>query len=330
VKRQRDESGQIIVLVAVAAAGFMVMAALVIGVGIYYHSQRQLQSSIDAAALAGAQDLPGVGGSIANSQATANTTFNQNLTNNPDAESGSASTPSFMTSFPNNPGCSPAICIGIDVDRPASLVLTNVNAHAHAQAFLGIPSSAANVSAAPIYISQACIPSAGCSLPQSVTLTLPANAPLLDLNTHSATDDTIQGTNNSTNTMDGWLTTGYNSSSCSPQPTCTGELPVNQWYAVDPGDKNGVKSQGLDPDITNGTIIVIPVYDSYYPSGPIKNATAYHVIGFAAIKLTSDTPWNGNQKQLQGTLVNYIATGLSGGPCSTCQNFGVFVVGLNG
>jgi hypothetical protein len=119
--------------------------------------------------------------------------------------------------------------------------------------------------------------------------------------------------------MDQWLTTGYPDA-----------LPINQWYAVDPGDHNGVKSQGFDVDIQNGTIILIPVYNAVYPTGAAPaNVTDYYIVGFAAIKLTNDNPWDGNAKQLKGTLVRYIASGLAGGP-GTGNNFGVFVVGLDG
>jgi hypothetical protein len=162
----------------------------------------------------------------------------------------------------------------------------------------------------------------GCSFPDNVTLSLPAKEPLLDLKNHDATNQNITGTTNSTATMDQWLTTGY-----------PGPLPVNNWYAVDPGDHNGVKTQGLDVDITNGTVILVPVYSSYYPPppSPISSATSYYIVGFAAMKLTSDDPWDGNTKTLKGTLVQYIASGLTGSPCGTdCQNFGVFVVGLDG
>lgn len=60
-RRARAESGQVIVLVAVALAVLLGMAALTIDVGFAYYAQRSLQASADAAALAAAQELP-VGG----------------------------------------------------------------------------------------------------------------------------------------------------------------------------------------------------------------------------------------------------------------------------
>src|SRR3954453_15289311 len=56
--RWRDESGQPIVLSAVWMLFLLGMAGLVIDVGSWYRAQRNLQSDADAAALAGAQELP--------------------------------------------------------------------------------------------------------------------------------------------------------------------------------------------------------------------------------------------------------------------------------
>jgi Flp pilus assembly protein TadG len=54
----RSESGQAVVLSVVWMVVLLGMAGLVIDVGSWYRSQRDLQSQADAAALAGAQDLP--------------------------------------------------------------------------------------------------------------------------------------------------------------------------------------------------------------------------------------------------------------------------------
>jgi hypothetical protein len=353
VRRLSDESGQVLILVVASMVIFIGLAALAIDIGSWDHSQRQLQSSIDSGALAGAQDLPAVGGSVANAQTTASSFVSSNTSGNPDGNS--PGTPPLTFPAPTGSGCTTSNCIAIDSVRPTKGIFAKalnaafsiVGVHAHTQAFLGVPSSLNNLSAAPLHISQSCAPSSGCVLPKpNQTMTFVANAPLLDLNTYNATapgpsqnnpayppGPILNGTTNSTQTMDKWLTVGYNSSNCTPQApatSCDGSLPVNEWYAVDPGDHNGVKSQGLDPDIANAQPILIPVYDDWYPAGNIKNATEYHIVGFQAVVLTSDNPWNGNTKTLVGNFINYIASGLTGGPCSSCQNFGVFVVGLDG
>src|SRR3954452_7356938 len=59
VRLQRtDERGQVIVFVVLAIGVLLGMAGLAVDVGYAYYSQRSLQSSADAAALAGAQALP--------------------------------------------------------------------------------------------------------------------------------------------------------------------------------------------------------------------------------------------------------------------------------
>ena len=52
------EGGQAVVLVVLSLAVLLGMAALVIDIGYVYYTQRALQASADAAALAGAQELP--------------------------------------------------------------------------------------------------------------------------------------------------------------------------------------------------------------------------------------------------------------------------------
>ena len=54
----KDQDGQAIVLMAIALTVLMGMAALVLDVGLWMRSDRRLQQTADAAALAGAQKLP--------------------------------------------------------------------------------------------------------------------------------------------------------------------------------------------------------------------------------------------------------------------------------
>ncbi len=65
--RQDGERGQVIVLIVLLLVVLLGMAALVIDVGYAYYAHRSLQASADAAALAGAQELP----NPSNAEATA-------------------------------------------------------------------------------------------------------------------------------------------------------------------------------------------------------------------------------------------------------------------
>ena len=58
MRRTREERGQILPLVAFALVVLLGISAFAIDVGYAYYAKRQLQSATDAAALAGAQDLP--------------------------------------------------------------------------------------------------------------------------------------------------------------------------------------------------------------------------------------------------------------------------------
>ena len=55
---RKNENGQAIVLVVLALLVLLAMAALVVDAGSWYRTDRRLQQTADAAALAGAQDLP--------------------------------------------------------------------------------------------------------------------------------------------------------------------------------------------------------------------------------------------------------------------------------
>jgi len=74
----RGERGQILAVVALALVALLGVAAFSIDVGYAYYAKRQLQSATDAAALAGAQDLPTVttAKATAATYATANTPAN--------------------------------------------------------------------------------------------------------------------------------------------------------------------------------------------------------------------------------------------------------------
>ena len=65
MRKARGERGQILAVVALALVALLGVAAFSIDVGYAYYAKRQLQSATDAAALAGAQDLPNATTAIA-------------------------------------------------------------------------------------------------------------------------------------------------------------------------------------------------------------------------------------------------------------------------
>ena len=78
MRTARGERGQILPLAVLAMVALLGVGAFAIDVGFAYYAKRQLQSATDAAALAGAQDLPNISTAIATatSYASANTPAN--------------------------------------------------------------------------------------------------------------------------------------------------------------------------------------------------------------------------------------------------------------
>jgi Flp pilus assembly protein TadG len=79
MRRARGERGQILAVVALALVALLGIAAFAIDVGYAYYAKRQLQSATDAAALAGAQDLPVAVTAIATATSYANANTPSNL-----------------------------------------------------------------------------------------------------------------------------------------------------------------------------------------------------------------------------------------------------------
>src|SRR5690348_7572546 len=100
--RLSDERGQVILFVIIAFIVLTALVGVVVDVGYAYRTQRNLQSAADAAALAGAQELPD--STMANSMATqygASSSGNNKI-------NGVASTETVTTAcITTIPGCSP-------------------------------------------------------------------------------------------------------------------------------------------------------------------------------------------------------------------------------
>src|SRR5664279_4980316 len=81
MRKARGERGQVLAIVALALVALLGISAFAIDVGYAYYAKRQLQSATDAAALAGAQDLPNGTSAVATATtyAAANTPPNLSL-----------------------------------------------------------------------------------------------------------------------------------------------------------------------------------------------------------------------------------------------------------
>jgi Putative Flp pilus-assembly TadE/G-like len=294
--RVRRDSGQAMLFMVFALMGLVGMASLVVDGGSWFRTQRQVQTAADAAALAGAQDLP-----LDQTAALANA--------NSYAQQNFAGIAAPVVSFPS------AAEIDVVAERPVSgifLPALNATARAHARAQVSAPDMLKNVAPIAVYKDLACIVSDPTCFGQPVTLAFDEDAEfdptkskfgLLDLDR----DGTIGA-----GEMKDWLENGYPDA-----------LPINTDYPPANGEKNGIKQQ-LEDAADDERVLLFPVYDS------ANATTGYHVIGWAAFIIDEVVKWDGHEHELTGHFVTFIASDLAAGNPITDPdlNFGVKVITL--
>jgi Flp pilus assembly protein TadG len=302
---RRCERGQALVLMVLFLTALVGLATLVVDLGSWFRSQRQLQSAADAAALAGAQALP-------NSPGEASALAQQYATRNAsDLSSAEYSIGSDLAS-------SDRITVHVTRNTPGFFAkvfgIDSVHVGATAIAQAKMMAKARHVAPITVRDTHPMLGGSGCPCfgpGNRTTLPLRTGAPggfaLVDLS----------GSGNGTTSNDviaDWIADGY------PDQVSVGT------YLSDPGAKfnNSRIQDALDSRI--GSVLLFPVYDTYGGGG--ANA-GYHVIGWAAFHLEG-TDLNG-----QGSLTGYFTevtwegvgttTSTGGGP-----NFGAHTVQLVG
>lgn len=309
--RMRSDSGQAMVFIVFALMGLVLMAGLVIDGGSWRRTQRQVQTAADAAALAGAQDLP--------IDATASTTAvnyaQQNM-------SGIAAP---TVTFPTDAPCVAHACIDVRAAKPVSgifLAAINATARAHARAMVSVPSMMKNVAPVAVKNTVACAVTNPACYGQTVTLSFDesnvssSNIGLIDLSCHS-TSSTACPSNAGIggSQLKDWIETGY-----------ADALPANQWYNVKTGETIGPVKQGFTDRV--GVALFFPVFDTVATSG--GSAYYFHIIGWAAFVIDpTGVTWTSQKRQLTGHFVTYTATDLAAGdPIGGATDFGVHVITL--
>jgi Putative Flp pilus-assembly TadE/G-like len=316
VTRMRGDSGQVIVFVVAIITILIGMAALVIDGGSWLRAQRQLQTSADAAALAGVQNLP------------ADTSGAQSIAINY-AQTNYTGIPAPTVTFPTTPSpCAPNGCIDVlaQTTAPGFLakiygsVFNNVTIRAHARAGLTIPDVMKNLAPVAVKNTVACAATNPGCFGQTVHLTFDesnvssSTIGLINLTCHS-TASTACGSSAGIggNQLKDWIETGYADS-----------LPANQWYGVKTGETVGPIKQGFNDRI--GVPLFFPVFDQVANDGPNY---FFHIIGWAAFVITSVDAWGPQGRQLSGHFVTYTTSDLPAGlPISGGLDFGVHVISL--
>jgi len=305
MSRARGQSGQSLVVAVVALVSLLGMAALVLDVGSWYRGKRNLQSTADAAALAGAQalpDTPGNATTLANDYATKN------------ASDLATKDVSLSTNLVPNDR------ITVHVTRPSPgffsrlLGIDSVQVGATATAQSEGMAQARYVAPITVRNTHPMLGGPGCPCygPGNET-TLPlgkTGAPgafdLIDLNG----DPT--GTVGASTLAD-WIQNGYND-----------YLGLGDYFS-DPGTKwnNSTIQAALNARI--GTELLFPVYDTLGGGG---SGATYHIIAWAAFHLESVTA-SGSSGSITGYFTEVVWDGIpattagGGGP-----NFGAHTVQL--
>lgn len=298
----RRQEGQVTVLVAVFMIVLIGMAGFVIDVGSWFRQQRVSQSTVDSAALAGAQSLPD---NTAGATAMATTYAGKN-----GGTAGAAIT--FTSRY------APNDTITVRQARPAAgffsklFGISTVTVRAHASAISELPTAVMGAAPIAVDIRHPMLSGAGCpcfSVPTTIPLGkkgVPGAFGMIDLATHNG--------NTGSSTLADWIANGYNQ-----------YLPLGD-YDSDPGAK--FNSSQIQDALQSkyGQDLLFPVYDSLEGNG--SNAT-YHVVGWAAFHVTLSQA-SGNSGTISGWFDHVTWTGIvpAGGPPPNMPDLGVHTVAL--
>jgi Flp pilus assembly protein TadG len=324
MNRLRREEGQVMVLVAAILVGIIGMTAFVVDVGAWFRQQRALQSTVDAAALAGAQALPtdpgsalnlaidygaknGGTGAISSSDVTLKSTYTT-----------SSATPDTIVVGKAQPG---------DSFFGKLLGVFSVTVHARATAMAGVPTEAQYVAPIAVRITHPDLTGQACGQQNLTDPTAricfgPLNPTSLPLGKTGAPgafdlinlDPTQQNGTVGASTLATWIQNGYDK-----------YLPLGGYFS-DPGAKyNGSEIDNALAART-GTDLLFPVYDTL--SGTGSNAS-YHVIAWVGFHLMPGSYLQGSSGLLNGYFTKVLWQGIlpAGGP-ATNPNLGVTTVSL--
>jgi hypothetical protein len=277
------------------------MAGFAIDVGSWFRQQRASQSTVDSAALAGAQSLPD---DTAAAAAMATTYAGEN-----GGVAGASIT--FTSRYgPND-------TITVQQTRPATgffsnvLGISTVTLRAHASAISALPSEVLGAAPIAVDIHHPMLSGPGCpcfSVPTTLPLGkkgVPGAFGMIDLASDKG--------NTGTSTLAQWIAKGYDQ-----------YLPLGD-YDSDPGAK--FDSSQIQDALQSkyGQDLLFPVYDSLDGTG--SNAS-YHVIGWAAFHVTL-TQATGNSGTISGWFDSVIWQGIvpASGP-AVMPDLGVHSVAL--
>lgn len=302
MSRLRREDGQVLVLTAVLMIALIGLVGIVLDVGGWFRQQRAQQTTVDSAALAGAQALPSDpgnatalatdfadrNGGVAGATITVSTKF---VTNDMITVRKTASGTGLFSSL-----------FGV----PTVSITTNASAIAE------VPSSVIGVAPIVVDINHQMLSGPGCpcfNVPTSIPLGkkgVPGAFGILDL--------ANAGGNSGNSTVAGWITDGYQH-----------YLPLGN-YDSDTGAKFTASQIQNALQAHYGDDLLFPVYDSLDGNG--SNAP-YHIIAWVSFHLTL-TQASGNTGSISGWFDRIVWDGIipPGGPDTNIPDLGVHSVAL--
>lgn len=309
--RVGSERGQAIVFVVAALVSLIGMSALVIDGGSWLRAQRHLQTAADAAALAGAQNLP-------TDQAGARSTAIDYAQRN---YSG-LSAPNVT--FPD----AGTIDVVATTSAPGFLAkiygaaFNNVTVRAHARAQVSVPLDMKNVAPVAVKNTVACAATNPSCYGQTLTLNFDeshvasSTIGLINLTCYSSASTgcgSSAGIGGSQ--LKDWIENGYSQA-----------LPANMWYGVKTGETVGPVKQGFTDRV--GIPLFFPVFDQV--ANDSNNNYFFHIIGWAAFVIDpGGIVWGPQGRSLTGHFTTFIATDLAGGgTINGATDFGVHVITL--
>jgi Flp pilus assembly protein TadG len=302
-----NERGQAVVLMVISLAVLTGMAALVLDVGLWMRTDRRLQATADAAALAGAQKLPT---DVAGAKALAQTYANQN---GGDVLGADISVTSTYTSNDT---------ISVKAAKNQSGIFSKVlgidsaNIKADAKARVDSPQQARYVAPMVVYCGHSLIQN--CNGNHTPTFNVQTQMDYDKMGAPGAFGmlnlDGGNGTPGAKEEGD-WILHGFDK-----------YLPLGM-YRSDPGAKFSSQNVNGALDARVGTVLLFPVFKTLDGTG--QNAE-YDIIGWIGFYLTKETT-HGNSATLEGYFTEYIAQGILAQSGSGAPNtFGVRSVQLVG
>jgi Flp pilus assembly protein TadG len=301
MRRIRDERGATVIMTVLFLTVLLGIAAFAVDAGSWYRADRQLQTKVDAAALAGVQELPydpGKATSVALDYANKNgdgavPSVSISPTNDTITVTASDSAPGFFSKV-------------LDVDA------VTVGAHAQAKvAGLGEAQFVAPLTVSDEHPMLKCVktkPPASCYGPTTLNWELLKDVP------GAFGFMTLNGDGNvGSSQLADWILHGY-----------PDKLPANKWYDSVPGAKFDSKTiqDAMQVVIDSGQDLLFPVYSDVKGQG---SNGSYYIIGWVVFQPTKIYA-KGGKSYMDGIFKGVIWEGTEG---AVGQSFGVRIIRLS-